>query len=260
MPARSTHLLDAIPRFPVPSRTRSARSTGTCRGLPARPTSRKCARWRRSSRGRPFSTAGRPSANRAPLAEIHLRCRSAKGFRTVGTESRKARGSRERRGISRCIESAGQESHERLFICSPRAGGLRSLAESVRDAFSESRSRVNFRHVRIHFPAFIGGGLQPLASGGGRSDSSNSDGAGSLKLETHKARRQSRRSPDAPNSYFPFSVRSYSVTRIGCPAGLQSRSLSQSRGRAFFLAGLRRASVPGSYTPIDRYRWRIITR
>jgi len=105
MPARSTHLLDAIPRFPEPSRTRSARSTGTCRGLPARPMSRKCARWRRSSRGGPFSTAGRPSANRAPLAEIHLRCTSAKGFRTVGTESRKARGSRGRREICRCIES-----------------------------------------------------------------------------------------------------------------------------------------------------------
>lgn len=73
--------LSAIPQFLEPFRTRSARSTGTCRGPPSRPTSRKYARWRPSLLGRPFSMADRPSANRVLLAEIHLRCTSAKEFR-----------------------------------------------------------------------------------------------------------------------------------------------------------------------------------
>lgn len=73
--------LSAILQFLGPFRTRSARSTGTCHGPLSQPTSRKYARWKRSLRGRPSSMADRPSANREPPAEIHLRCTSAKEFR-----------------------------------------------------------------------------------------------------------------------------------------------------------------------------------
>lgn len=81
MRSRVPYLLSAILQFLGPFRTRSARSTGTCRGPLSQPTSRKYARWRRSLRGRPSSMADRPSANREPPAEIHLRCTSAKEFR-----------------------------------------------------------------------------------------------------------------------------------------------------------------------------------
>lgn len=124
---RMPYLLSAIPQFLEPFRTRSARSTGTCRGPPSRPTSRKYARWRPSLPGRPFSMADRPSANRVPLAEIHLRCTSAKEFRRKklmrikkGTRSlalARARGNEgERRLVSRSRTPWAPREKSDLYI------------------------------------------------------------------------------------------------------------------------------------------------
>jgi len=143
--------LSVIPQFLEPFRTRSARSTGTCRGLLSRPTSRKYARWRPSLPGHPFSMADHPSANRVPLAEIHLRCTSAKEFRRKklmrikkGTCPAISPGVRKRRRISSRLESANRELLEKNQIS--------IFLKIYSNHTSHTTTGINFRHVQIHFP------------------------------------------------------------------------------------------------------------
>lgn len=147
------YLLSAIPQFLEPFRTRSARSTGTCRGPPSRPTSRKYARWRPSLPGRPSSMADRPSANRVPLAEIHLRCTSAKEFRrkklmrikkgnSLGALTRSR--ARKRGRIPSRLETANRGVLEKNQIS--------IFLKMYSNHTPGTTTGINFRHVQIHFP------------------------------------------------------------------------------------------------------------
>lgn len=137
------YLLSAILQFLGPFRTRSARSTGTCHGPLSQPTSRKYARWKRSLRGRPFSMADRPSANREPPAEIHLRCTSAKEFRR-----------KELMRIKKGDRARENEREYEPFLVSSREKN--QIYIFLKMCILESRIRtttgINFRSVEIHFP------------------------------------------------------------------------------------------------------------
>lgn len=146
------YLLSAIPQFLEPFRTRSARSTGTCRGPPSRPTSRKYARWRPSLLGRPFSMADRPSANRVPLAEIHLRCTSAKEFRRKKL-MRIKKGTRPARSLARRVRARARARARKRgripsLVSKPQTHGL--LEKNQISIFLKMYSNHTLRHYDWH--------------------------------------------------------------------------------------------------------------
>lgn len=140
------YLLSATLQFLGPFRTRSARSTGTYRGPLSQPTSRKYARWRRSLRGRPSSMADRPSANREPPVEIHLRCTSAKEFRRkelMRIKKGDLKGARARAKMRGNIPIRSLLERKIRFIYSRKC---------VLESRIPTTTGINFRHVEIHFP------------------------------------------------------------------------------------------------------------
>lgn len=140
---KMSYPLSAVLQFLGPFRTRFARSIGTCHGPPSQPTSRKYARWRRSLHGRPFSMVDRPSANREPPAEIHLRCTSAKEFRRKELM-------RIKKGDPRAQKTRGSPS---LSSSLPERK-IRSIYswKCVFESRIRTTTGINFRSVQIHFP------------------------------------------------------------------------------------------------------------
>lgn len=187
----------------------------------------------------------RPSANRVPLAEIHLRCTSAKEFRRKELMRIKKGGenSREASGSEGEYPSSTREPHEGFILRRPLSVSAKTAAATPSEVrFLHSRKiYIRTSHSRTARPALISGTYRFISRvvGGARQYLQI---GGNAAVNIHNSNR----------SVQCIAARDSAILKAGM---LPSRCFFAMfvQSRAIALPAVTEANIPRNYNSVDIY-------